>query len=140
MAKSNQAATAASAPESTEAASSFDPSKLKVKRQVTLPILKLMPDTPVYVRIDGAIFEGKQLKRGDQENMKPADLMNVTDLVTGESMQIVCGEVLKSTLREEYPNDGYVGKAFRITKGKRKDKEGGRGYFTYAIAELELPK
>lgn len=132
MAKANKTETDA-------APAAFDPSKVKVKKLVTIPVLKLLPDTPVFVQVTGAIYQGKELKKGGEENLKPADLMNVKDLTTGEDMQIVCGEVLKSTLRDEYPNDSYVGKAFRIIKGKKKDKEGGRGYFTYSIAEIELP-
>ncbi len=119
----------------------FEP---KIIKRITMPTLKLVPDTPVYVKIMEKIFEGKAPKLKDGE--KPSDqkkapmLFNVTNLETGEAMQLVAGAVVQSEIVDTYPKDGYVNKCFMITKGKKKDLSGGRGYFTYEIAEIEEPK
>jgi hypothetical protein len=108
------------------------------------PTLKLVPDTPVYVKILDAIFQGKQpkLKEGEKkEDQKQAPwLFNVVNLETGENMQLVAAAVIRSEIVDNYPDEKYVNKCFMIIKGKKKDLSGGRGYFTYEIAEIEEPK
>jgi hypothetical protein len=47
------------------------------------------------------------------------------------------GSVLLSTLNEEYPEGGYVGLGFGITKLAKKGT-GARGYHPYLLAELDL--
>ncbi len=119
----------------------FEP---KIIRRVTLPTLKLVPDVPVYVKILDKIFEAKpqKLKEGEKEKdqKKPPMLFNVANLETGEAMQLVAGVVVQNEIVDNYPKDSYVGKCFMIVKGKKKDLAGGRGYFTYEIAEIEEPK
>ena len=120
--------------------SKFEP---KIIKRVTMPTLKLMPNEPVYVKILDAIFKARpqKLKEGEKEKdqKKPPMLFNVTNLETGEAMQLVAGAVVQSEITENYPKDSYVGKCFMIVKGKKKDLSGGRGYFTYEIAEIEDP-
>ena len=119
----------------------FEP---KIIRRITMPTLKLVPDTPVYVKILEKIFEGKtpKLKEGEKEKdqKKAPMLFNIVNLETGEAMQLVAGAVVQSEIVDSYPKDAYVNKCFMITKGKKKDLSGGRGYFTYEIAEIEEPK
>lgn len=116
-------------------------SKLNFKRtkRVTLPIIKLTPNEPRYLQIIGAIFVGKEIagQKGDKDGKKrePASLANVVDLETGEEGQIVLNKVLKSTLTEEYPEDGYVGKQFEIVKLAKKD---GKDYHPFSITEIEV--
>lgn len=113
-------------------------------KRVTMPTLKLMPDVPAYVKILEPIFKAKEqkLKEGEKEKdrKKPPMLFNVINLETGEAMQLVAGAVVQSEITESYPKDAYVDKCFMIVKGKKKDLTGGRGYFTYEIAEIEEPK
>jgi len=119
----------------------FEP---KIIKRITMPTLKLVPDTPVYVKILEKIFEGKtpKLKEGEKaEDQKKAPMLfNIVNLETGEAMQLVAGAVVQSEIVDSYPKDAYVNKCFMITKGKKKDLSGGRGYFTYEIAEIEEPK
>jgi hypothetical protein len=119
----------------------FEP---KIIKRVTMPTLKLVPDMPVYVKILDKIFEGKtpKLKEGEKkEDQKQAPwLFNVVNLETGENMQLVAAAVIRSEIVDNYPKDAYVNKCFMIVKGKKKDLSGGRGYFTYEIAEIEEPK
>ena len=108
-----------------------------------MPTLKLLPDVPVYVKITDPIFKAKEqkLKEGEKEKdrKKAPMLFNVVNLETGEAMQVVVGAVVQSEITETYPKDSYVGLCFMITKLKKKDLSGGRGYFTYEISQIEDP-
>lgn len=107
--------------------------KFKVVKHVTMPTFKLANDIPLFVTIDDKIFTGKKLKGEDKK--EPAKIVNVTNLTTGEVGQIVLGTVLLSNLMETYPNDGYVGKSFQITKHS---KVAGKEYNNYTILEIEI--
>ena len=111
-----------------------------IVRHVTMPTLKLMPDVPAYVKITEAIFEGKvQPAKEGETQKKPPLIFNVVNLETGEVCQMVAGTVVQREIQDNYTKDTYVGKGFMIIKGKKKGS-GDRGYFTYEIAEIELPK
>lgn len=112
----------------------------KVIKHVTLPTLKLVEGTPVYVKILDPIFEGKtQLSKDPKEAPKrPPQIFNVVNLESGEQMQMVAGTVVQREILDNYPDDKYVKKCFMIVKGKKKGS-GDRGYFTYSIAEIEDP-
>lgn len=111
------------------------PAMFTVKKQVTRPVIQMKEGEAIHVVFQGAIYRGKEIKAKQGEpDSKPADLCHVVSLDTGLIGQIVVGEVLKGTLIEAYPNDGYVGKAFRITKSP----VAGKRYKQYAVAELEL--
>lgn len=108
----------------------------KVKKLITLPLLKFQIDEPVYIKFLEPMFTGKEIKgAGDKAKMEPATLANCVNLETGEECQIILATVLKSILTENYENDAYVGCGFQITKGK---KASGKAYNPYAVAELEL--
>lgn len=115
----------------------------KIIKRVTMPTLKLVPDVPVYVKILDPIFQAKEqkLKEGEKakDQKKPPMLFNVLNLETGEAMQVVVGAVVQSEIVETYPKEKYVGLCFMITKLKKKDLSGGRGYFTYEINQIEDP-
>lgn len=116
------------------------PFKPVIKKHVTMPTLKLVPDVPAYVKITDKIFEGKSQPAKDGETAKkPPMIFNVINLETGEVCQMVAGKVVESEITENYPKDSYVNKCFMIIKGKKKGS-GDRGYFTYEIAEIEEPK
>jgi hypothetical protein len=63
------------------------------------------------------------------------DIMDVTDIATGMDQKVLVGKVLLSTLTENYPNDGYVGKSFRVTQGP---PPAGKRYKTMTVQPLEL--
>jgi hypothetical protein len=109
------------------------PVTYKIKRKLVKPLLKLTVGDTVHIKITSAIFEGKPIK-GKEEAKKPAELVNGVDLDTGEEVQMIIPAVVKSVLSEEYPADAYVGKAFAITKGEKKD---GKAYFPYSIDEID---
>lgn len=110
--------------------------QFKVKRAITLPLLKFVIGEPIYIKIDEPMFVGKELKgSGEKAKMEPATLVNCTNLETGEQCQVIVATVLKSILEEEFEDNGYVGKGFMITKGA---KASGKSYNPYTVAELEL--
>lgn len=126
---------------------SFTP---KVVKHVTLPTLKLVEGAPVYVKITSPMHLGKgQEAKDGQEAKQPPVIVDILQLVLNEKkdglllgdepMQLVLGTVVQSELQDEYQEDTYVNKCFMIEKGKKKDKPGGRGYFTYSISEIEAP-
>lgn len=133
--KSNDKTADASAP-ATAPASGVDMTKVKVIKNVTLPILKREDNVPIWVRITAPIHTGKQLKgTGEKAKMEPARLVDLVDLTTGEIMQMICNTVLESSLTEAYENDSYVGKCFLI---EQQSPEGKR-YKTFKILETEDP-
>jgi len=115
-----------------EAKKPFVPS---IKKALTKTLFKLENNTAYYLRVDGAIFTGKKIDSGKTKDMEPAELMHVTNLETGEEGQIIVPAVLGKILREECPNDSYVGKGFEIVKFR----DTGARYSTFNVAELELP-
>lgn len=113
------------------------------KAAVTLPVLKIAIDTPTYVKVDAALFQGQKLKT-DKQDKDAAYLMTVTNLETGEQGQIVLNMVLKSIF-EEFENMGveeadrvphYINRGFEIVKHK---KASGKEYNTFTVYEIDLP-
>lgn len=107
-----------------------------VKRRVTLPLSKWIVGQAKYVRFEGKIFKGKEIKgtKGGVK-MEPADLANVIDLATGEMVQIICGTVLQGNLTEAYPDHSYVGRCYEIVQHSVANKR----YKDYSITEIDDP-
>lgn len=108
----------------------------KVKRNITLPLIKPQLDVPVYIKVTGPMFKGKKIEgTGDKAKMEPAELLNCINLESGEEAQIIVPSVLKGIFNDEYPDDSYVNKGFMITKHP---KASGKRYHPFSVAELEL--
>ncbi|NDD63589.1 MAG: hypothetical protein EBZ36_06375 [Acidobacteria bacterium] len=63
------------------------------------------------------------------------DLLDVVDVEDGKSKRLLCGKVLVSTLLENFPDDGYVGKTFQVTMGPVPQ---GKRYKTCEVRLVEL--
>lgn len=136
----------------------FSPNNVKIVKKITFPLWKWLLDEPKYFKCVGPIFQGKEIKEGaTKEQEKPADLMVVINLETGEEMQIIVGAVLKGNIEEHYaptlkgkpaePKDGYfvegenadnfpyVGKCFVAVQSKIENKR----YKGYSLTEIECP-
>ena len=118
----------------------FDRSKIKKLRAVTVPLLKQKDEKEIFVKITGPMFEAQPIKKSSQgdgdtkeEKRKPPTLVRVINLETDEEMELIVNAVLKSTLEDEYPNDGYVGKTFEIVSHSIE----GRDYKTYDVTEID---
>jgi hypothetical protein len=110
----------------------------KVKRSVTLPLFKFQEGVERYLHVDGAMYEAKPLKKltPAQAAKKPPILMHVTDMLTGEEGQIIVNTVLADILKDEYPEEGYVGKSFAITRHPI-DTSRDKNYATFSVMEIE---
>lgn len=117
-----------------EAAPAFVP---KRKKLLTRPVLKFVTDEPRYILLQGRIYLGKEMKqRGEEKKKEPAHLCDVVDLSTGELAQIIVNAVPMSVLKESYPNNGYVGCSFSIT---RQSRQNGKSYDPFKVEEIETP-
>jgi hypothetical protein len=111
-------------------------------KAVTLPVFKMVEETPVYVKITAAMYEGKEQKPVlDKDGkpgkaMEPATILPVMNVETGELSQIIAGAVLEGILNDSYPDAGYVGKAFEVVKHAKRE---GKRYNTYSVFEIEAP-
>jgi hypothetical protein len=126
----------------------------KVKRAITLPLVKPQIDTPIYVKIVAAMSIGKVI--GDKD---AAILCNVVNLETGEEAQLIIPSVLQGIFHDDFgaplygtkekggktvelegrakeaTPDSYVNLGFMITKHA---KASGKQYNPYSVSELEL--
>jgi hypothetical protein len=115
--------------------------EFKTKKLLTRPILKHSVGVTHYVKIESAMFVGREIKvrRGaaeGEQKKEPATLVNVINLEDGQPAQMIVNAVVKSVLNEEYPNEAYVGKCFSIAKQQRQP---GKQYDPFRIEEIEDP-
>ena len=111
--------------------------KFKKTKVVTVPVLKLMPGAPVYIKVEQKMEVSKQIetKKVGDKPMEPATIMHCTDLTTDNECLLIVGKMLASVINESYPADSYVGKLFEIeSKGKLGDKK----YNVYSLTEIEV--
>lgn len=101
-----------------------------VKKVTGVPFLKIETHEPVFITFRSAITVGMMKK-------KTAQFALITDLQTGEDKKLLLGSVLARTLLENYADDSFVGKSFRIEKGE-KVKGGENEYFEYDLEEIEV--
>ena len=112
--------------------------RFTTKRKLVMPLLKAQTNVPIYVKPTKPHFTGKTIPAKEGKKAQdPAEVCNVIDLTTGEEVQIIVAAVVQSVWADEYPDDSYVGKGFKITKGV---KAAGKQYFQYSVDEIELSK
>lgn len=120
----------------------FDPTKVKVLKQVSTNLLKLRPGAVVFMTITGPSVKSKPLKNASEEDKKkePPTLLPIVNLETGEVQSIIVGAVLIDLLNDEYAGNKYVGKSFRLTVKEQKDARagGGRRYNNYDLVEIQV--
>lgn len=110
----------------------------KRKKLLTRPVLKLVKEQPRYVLLQARIYIGKEMRQRspDDKKKEPAHLVDVIDLTTGELAQVIINAVPMSVLTEEYPNFGYVGRCFELTRQTRQE---GKSYDPFKVEEIEVP-
>ena len=120
---------------------------VRVKRQITVPVLRMKVDVDsgedpagiptemsIVARFVEPIREGKRIEGGAID--KAAKLLRVAAL-NGEVKELIVNTVLEKELDEAYPAAGYVGSWFHLTKYRKK---AGKKYNTFAIIEIEDPR
>lgn len=128
---SKQQKSTTEAVKTTSATTTSSAPKFTIKKEVTLPIRKLTIDEPAYLKVTSKIVQGKKIK--DEE--EAAHIMNVIDLETGASGQVVVPSVLMGIFEDNYENQTYVGVCFQIIKGR---KPSGKRYHTFTVCEVEV--
>lgn len=131
--------------EKTIAAASTTLKGFKIKKRVTLPLWKWSDGVEKFFTVTGEIHIGRAVSDKRPANaegkkaeksavvMEPAHIATVIDLTTRQECEIIVGAVLKSTLEENYPNHGYVGKSFASIQSKVE----GKRYRQYTLTEIE---
>ena len=114
----------------------------KVLKNITLPVLKLAEEVPVYVQIlsemkvsKAPALSEKAGKSKAADNMEPATTVEVLNLETGENAILIVSAVLKGNLEEHYPGGKYVTRGFAVTKHAKRT---GKRYNDYSISEIEV--
>lgn len=112
----------------------FDASKVKVKRAVTVPILKMEDGKDYYVKIIAAPRAGKMIE--GREGKEPPTVCPILDLTTGTQAEFIMGDICKNELAEQYGAlENTVGKCFAF----RKRAIDGKKYKAWDIAEIDDP-
>lgn len=108
---------------------------------LTLPLFKFVEGQPAYLRFDGKLFVGKKIVEldatGKDVSKEPPTMVHCTDMMSGALCEIMLGKVLEGLVRENYPDDGYIGRVFEITMGAKKRGRGAGSYNTYSLTEVE---
>ena len=116
----------------------FEP---KVKKLVTIPMLKLVVNEPRYIKVTSPMFIGKEIKSRraaatEEKKREPATLVNAVNLEDGSECQVICSAVVKGVFEDNYPDNTYVGKCFSLVKLERKE---GKDYNGFKVSEIEDP-
>lgn len=104
---------------------------MEVVKRVTTPVLSF-PTGATYVL---RILEGIRVSDVEDSKFGPARVCEV-EAPNGEVRLLITGEVLATALTRSYPNEGYVGAWFQITKLPPKE---GKRYADYSIVEIRGP-
>jgi hypothetical protein len=103
-----------------------------VKRRVTMPVLPFPIGATYVLRPLEAIHQSQI----EDSKFPPARVCQV-EAPNGEVRLLIVGEVLLTALNRAYPNDGYVGLWFQISKVSGPTPE--RRYADYAVTEIVGP-
>jgi len=119
----------------------FDPSKKRIVKALTLPVLSTKIKTgetqaTIYFfaagPIKARIAEEVDKKTGEVKS-KEVHVMTVLSLMDEKPYTVVLSAAALGNLTEEYPNNGYIGKCFELTSF---GKINGKDYNTIAITEI----
>jgi hypothetical protein len=102
-----------------------------IRRRITVPVLPF-PVGAVYVF---RILEAIHLSAVEDTKYGPAHVCMV-ESPSGEVRVLIANTVLQSELDRAFPDDGYVGAWFEVTKMPRRE---GKNYADFSIVEIEPP-
>jgi hypothetical protein len=109
--------------------------KPKILRRVTIPVLKMKPNRPYYLKFLAPIHEGPRLEKQKYDNA--AQITTVLNFETGEVATLICRTVLVKEIFKAYSNDAYVNKCFEIIFQNHPDPE--QKYKLFTISEIAEP-
>lgn len=100
---------------------------------VTVGLLTFKERDKIFVRFEEPVHKGKAMTK-DGITGKPSDVVRVTNLETGEIMDLLCPRVLASILEEKFGKQEYVGECFEIMA-----KDIGKAYKAIEMYQIEAP-
>jgi len=113
--------------------------KYNVVKVVSAPKFELPIDKEMFIKFLGNLHivqkpevVDKNGKVTEPASEYPAAL--VIDLENGVTGELGLTHVLNGVITENYPNNSFVGKTFRVLKSKVE----GKRYFSYAFDEIEI--
>ena len=111
-----------------------------VVKQVTVPVLSLPFNVPVYLQITEPMHVGPDLRgRVAGYKMAPATI-TVIKGIRGGLRTLICPAVLQGELERQYPEDAYVGRWFAIKRFPPDVKLApDKRYSTFQIVEIRDP-
>lgn len=139
-AKPEQTAVATQAPANLPTRAQALPPGVKLVKRITLPSLALKNkgETRILAIADAMRVSTIQDKKGADgtKPRDPATICTVGDVMTGEVFTFIVPSVVKANLNRDYPNDGYVGRAFLIEHmGKRNESQ---RYADFSLSEVDV--
>lgn len=137
MATKKKPAAKAAKPETAAPESNITGGKYKRVKALTGAVIQFAVGVARVLRIDTPMEISTRKEKAGAKKMEPATVCQVTDIETGETGTMICAKVIRSSLEEGYPNGGYVGKAFEITKGDKKKSGDGFMYSPFAVYEVD---
>lgn len=104
-------------------------------RVLTLPTVKFEKGASKYLRFDEPIHAGSVVKgAGERARAVPVQQATVTDLQTGQKTILNVPPTVEVALTSSYPNSGYVGLSFEITKHNRRVE---KGFPDFSVTEVK---
>ena len=107
----------------------------KVSKALNGGLWKWEDGTEKVFTILGPIRVGRAVANPRNGIAKAPDILSVRDAADGNEKEILVGQVLKSTLVENYPDDAYIGKTFACTQSAPPT---GKRYKQMTVNEVEI--
>ncbi len=112
------------------------PEGFKVKRTISAQVWKWADGDTKYARIETKMTLSKmkqQVEKG--KTREPATICTATNLAVADSkpQTLIVGTVLRDLFNESFPNDGYIGKCFAMTRYQ----VDGKRYKSFRVEEIE---
>lgn len=105
---------------------------ITLKKMVNRVLLRHGVGQTVYVKVQGPVRVGKEIKGS---TMAPAKLVTVIEQTTGQEMDYIVSAVVEGLWTDNYPKNEFVGKSFAIYK---EPKAPGKRYNNFSIAEVDV--
>jgi len=104
------------------------------KKALSLPVLSFKERDLAFVRFTSGITQST-IRKGDDDDRKPAMVAEVVNLETGEQQTLICPAALVGTLEDA--GDEYIGRCYEIHVTP--EKLPGKEYKGVTVYEIECP-
>lgn len=140
MAYTRKRAPAPSEPSESDVVPSSSRPGFKRIRRVSTDVWKWEDGVPKFFTVLEAAHKGRALDvetiKGKDKPKGPAIVMQVKDLIGGDTRTVIVAKVLGRLLDETYPKESYVGKSFEAVQLPMK-KGGSFSYHPFQLDEID---